>query len=88
MVQCTMRKETALRLLGGKPAAAAKSVGVSVQAINQWPDVLPRRIEDRVLAVLARKHLPAEILADAEPNPVELEQQAFAATQQEVRDAA
>jgi len=82
-----MRKETALRLLGGKPAAAAKSVGVSVQAINQWPDVLPRRIEDRVLAVLARQHLPAEILADAEPTAAELAPQAFT-TPQEARDAA
>ena len=83
-----MRKETALRLLGGKPAAAAKSVGVSVQAINQWPDVLPRRIEDRVLAVLARKHLPAEILADATPNQEERSHQSFDAGQEEARDAA
>ena len=59
-----MRKETALRLLGGKAADAAKAIGVTVQAINQWPDVLPPRIEDRVLAFLARKHLPVSILAD------------------------
>ena len=76
-----------MRLLGGKPATAAKFIGVSVQAVNQWPDVLPRRIEDRVLAVLARKYLPAEILADAEPTSAELLLTAES-TQQEARDAA
>ncbi|MCU7370252.1 helix-turn-helix domain-containing protein [Paucibacter sp. O1-1] len=61
-----MQKQTALRLLGGSPALVAREVGVSVQAVNQWPDPLPARIADRVLAALARKHLPTNILAELE----------------------
>lgn len=64
-----MRKDHAIRLLGAGPAEAARAIGVSVQAISQWPDPLPARIEDRVLAALARKHLPAELLGDAHPTP-------------------
>jgi hypothetical protein len=55
-------KAKAIELLGGTPALAAAEIGVTVQAIGQWPDPLPRRIEDRVLAALARKHLPPKIL--------------------------
>lgn len=65
----------ALDLLGGTTAAAAKEVGVTAQAVAQWPAVLPRRIEDRVLAALARKHLPPELMGqphqDASPPPVD-----------------
>lgn len=53
-----MDKTKAIELLGGSIASAAQEVGVSYQAIDKWPDVLPRRIEDRVLAALARKKLP------------------------------
>lgn len=58
-----MRKDHAIHLLGGSPSTAAKEVGVSVSAVSQWPDTLPRRLVDRVLAALARKHLPPELLA-------------------------
>lgn len=43
-------------------AAAAEAIGVSYQAVEKWPDPLPRRIEDRVVAAVARKHLPPELL--------------------------
>lgn len=49
-----MLKTEALELLGGTPAAAAREVGVSTQAISQWPDQLPPRIVDRVQAALWR----------------------------------
>lgn len=49
-----MLKTEAIERLGGSVAAAAEEVGVSVQAIYQWPEVLPRRISDRVEAALAR----------------------------------
>ena len=52
-----MKKDRAITLLGGTVAEAARAVGVSSSAISQWPEELPRRIEDRVLAVLARRHL-------------------------------
>lgn len=49
-----MKKAEAIAQLGGSIAAAAKAVGVSYQAVNQWPQSLPRRISDRVQAALWR----------------------------------
>ena len=48
-----MDKEKALSLLGGA-AEAADAIGISRQAIVQWPDVLPARIADRVIAACVR----------------------------------
>ena len=36
--------------------AAADAVGITASAISQWPDELPPRLVDRVLAALVRKH--------------------------------
>lgn len=52
-----MKKTHALALLGG-PAAAADKLGISYQAVTKWPDVLPPRIADRVVAAVARQHMP------------------------------
>ena len=60
-----MDKTKAIQLLGGTVTQAAEAIGVTASAVTQWPDVLPRRIEDRVLAALARRHLPAEVLSAA-----------------------
>lgn len=57
-----MQKKHAIDLLGGTVASAAEAVGISYQAVDKWPDPLPKRIEDRVLAALARKHLPPELI--------------------------
>lgn len=62
-----MLKTRAIELLGGSVTAAAKAVGVSPSAVTQWPDVLPDRIADRVLAALARQRLPELLAAPAEP---------------------
>lgn len=70
MVQCGMHKSKAIELLGGSIATAAEAVGISYQAVNQWPDDLPDRISDRVLAVIARKHLPSELIGAADTPPV------------------
>lgn len=59
-----MLKTKALKALGGDVAEAAKRVGVSYQAVSQWPDVLPKRIADRVLAALAREALDPAVLDD------------------------
>jgi transposase-like protein len=59
-----MLKTKAVELLGGTISAVAAAVGVSPSAVSQWPDELPPRIEDRVLAALARRHLPAEMLGE------------------------
>lgn len=60
-----MRKDKAIELLGGT-ASAAKEIGITYQAVDKWPDQLPARIADRVLAVLARKHVPAKVLRELE----------------------
>lgn len=49
-----MNKTTAIELLGGSPAAAARAVGITASAVAQWPDELPQRIVDRVQAALWR----------------------------------
>jgi len=55
-----MNKTDAIRLLGGSVATAATAIGTSYQAVSKWPDVLSRRIEDRVIAAIARRRLPPE----------------------------
>lgn len=50
-----MKKQEAIDLLGGSVSTAAHLVGISYQAVRKWPDPLPPRIADRVLAALARQ---------------------------------
>jgi len=52
----TMHKSHAIQLLGGSIESSAKAIGISYQAVSKWPDVLPPRIADRVIAAYARKH--------------------------------
>lgn len=53
-----MRKSTAFVLLGPAVKDVAEAVGCSGSAVRQWPEHLPRRIADRVLAAWARKNMP------------------------------
>lgn len=57
-----MLKQEALKLLGGTASAAARAIGVTPQAVNDWPDALPPRIADRVQAALWRQ-------SQSEPQP-------------------
>lgn len=50
-----MKKVKAIEMLGGTVASAADAIGITYQAIQQWPEDLPPRIADRVQAALARK---------------------------------
>lgn len=50
-----MKKHEAIQLLGGTVSEAAKAIGINSQAVTQWPEDLPRRIADRVIAALATK---------------------------------
>ncbi|WP_322997159.1 hypothetical protein [Castellaniella sp.] len=50
-----MKKLIAINLLGGSATEAAKAIGVTPQAISQWPDVLSRQTADRVIAALAKR---------------------------------
>jgi len=54
MIQWGMKKADAIKKLGGSISAAAKAIGISYQAVNQWPDELSRAIEDRVIAAEVR----------------------------------
>jgi len=49
-----MKKSEAIELLGGTVSEAAKAIGINPQAVTQWPDELPNRISDRVIAAVAR----------------------------------
>ncbi len=69
-----MLKRTAFELLGGSASEVARHVGVSVSAVGQWPEELPPRIADRVLAALYRLEHP-EV---AQPNAAPLSDQAAA----------
>lgn len=62
-----MTKDEALTALGGTRSAAAAAIGCTPQAISQWPDILPRRIEDRVLAALSRMKKPRKAKKDQAP---------------------
>lgn len=63
-----MLKTKAIELLGGTVSSAADAIGVTYQAVDKWPDVLPARLVDRVQAALARKHLPPELIGqEAKP---------------------
>jgi hypothetical protein len=50
-----MLKTEAIQLLGGSVTAAAAAIGVTYQAVDKWPDVLPQRITDRVQAAMWRR---------------------------------
>ncbi len=49
-----MKKSDAIEKLGGTATAAAEKIGITPQAVSQWPDELPARIADRVYAAMAR----------------------------------
>jgi molybdenum-dependent DNA-binding transcriptional regulator ModE len=57
-----MLKTKAIELLGGTVSAAAEAIGISYQAVHKWPDVLPDAISDRVVAAIAKRHLPPEMI--------------------------
>jgi hypothetical protein len=60
-----MRKAKAIEILGGSIASAADEIGISYQAVEKWPDPLPPRIADRVVAAVARRHLSPKLLGEA-----------------------
>ena len=48
----SMNKQTAINLLGGTPALAAKAMGYkSSHAIYMWPETLSKPVADRVKGV-------------------------------------
>ena len=89
---CCMFKDEAIGLLGGTAVSAAELMGVTYQAVNKWPPVLPQRIADRVLGVcvrhgiaVPRRHLSVEKPAKNNEAPAN---QAQAAIKTEAKGAA
>ena len=50
-----MTRSDALQLLGESPTRAAMLIGITPQAISQWPAVLTPILRDRVQAALYRE---------------------------------
>jgi transcriptional repressor of cell division inhibition gene dicB len=59
-------KQEAIAMLGGSIKSAAKAIGCTVQAVYKWPDVLPTRIADRVIAARTRLRTPSKRKAQTE----------------------
>lgn len=59
-----MKKTLALELLGGTVAKASEAICISSSAFSQWPDELPDRLIDRVIAACTRQGIavPSEVL--------------------------
>ncbi|WP_341667372.1 Cro/CI family transcriptional regulator [Alcaligenes sp. SDU_A2] len=51
-----MKKKHAIQLLGGTVSSAASAIGIMPQAVTQWPEDLPPRIADRVIAAVAKQN--------------------------------
>lgn len=49
-----LTKEQAARLFSERPNTLHRSVGVSRQAVNQWPDPLPYRRTNEILGLALR----------------------------------
>lgn len=49
-----MKKTDAIAFFGDERATSI-AVGITIQAVNKWPDNLPRRIVDRIIAALIRQ---------------------------------
>lgn len=71
-----MLKTKAIELLGGTVSAAADAIGISYQAVRKWPEVLPDTISDRVVAAIAKRHLPPELIGQPSatvPDPAKVD---------------
>lgn len=59
-----MDKTRVMDFFGGREATA-HAIGCTPQAVSDWPDELPPRIQDRVIAAAVRegKKIPPDMLA-------------------------
>ena len=49
-----MKKSDAIQLLGGSQALAAQELGVTRQAVHDWPEVLSEQVADKVTKTLLK----------------------------------
>jgi transposase-like protein len=64
-----MNKQEAIALLGDSVTDAAREIGITVQALSQWPELLPSRLVDRVQAALWRKHQKSQVVRATKSSP-------------------
>jgi len=62
-------KQEAIRLFGGTLRAVGDALGISRQAVCQWPEILSQDTSDRLLGAAIRLQLIKPTLAPVEPKP-------------------
>jgi len=60
-----MKKAKAIKLFGTQ-VALARAIGIGKAAVSDWPDPLPPRIADRVIAACVRKGIDPTPLLECE----------------------
>lgn len=62
-ITAVMLKSDAIDFFGSH-SQTADAIGITVQSVSDWPDTLPRRIADRVIAAAVRlgKEVPSHFL--------------------------
>lgn len=74
-----MRKDSAVSFFNGV-AETADAIGISSQAVSDWPEELPPRIADRVIAAAVRlgREVPSDWLVRPSENDSSRQQQVAA----------
>lgn len=56
-----MLKSDVVRIFGSI-SAIARAVDITPEAVVQWPDILPKRLQDRVIAAAVRENKLDDVL--------------------------
>jgi len=67
-----MKKITALTLLGGNTVRVGARIGCTGAAIRKWPEDLPARLVDRVIAAIVRDLVQEQALMGRKPQHITL----------------
>jgi len=59
-VQPVLMKDEAIVLLGGSAKEVSRKIGITEQAVRNWPAVLSAKLRDRVQAALWREMVAAQ----------------------------
>ena len=66
-----MTKTDMLKLMGKDLSGCAEEIGITVQAISDWPEELSTKLRDRVQAAIARRHMPDFMIGEKTARPVD-----------------
>jgi hypothetical protein len=56
-----MLKSDVVRIFGSI-SAIARAIDITPEAVVQWPDILPKRLQDRVIAAAVRENKLDDVL--------------------------